>query len=354
MVGDMPDPRSRILSSLGFAQINHLPPVRHEAASLLVRDIYRQVERDFGVLAPPVVLHAPAPEVLAAAWSLLRETMLAPGSVERAAKEAVAAAVSRSNECTYCVVVHDHVRADLLRRAERPPSPSAAAEQDTVRWLTRVGEPAPPLAADQLAELVAVAVLMHYLNRMVAVFLDAVPLPAPAPRWLLDPVVKQLGRVIGDADRRVTSSGSTAAAPAPPVPDLWWAGSRAPLHGALAAAATVIDDAGARTVPAPVRELLDRELGGWDARQRGPGLSWATDACSSLPVTHRAIGRLVLLFAFAPHAVDRADLVATGADDRELVEIGAWASLTTGRRIGTDLARRSDLGRGEGGARPRT
>ena len=99
---------------------------------------------------------------------------------------------------------------------------------------------------------------------------------------------------------------------------------------------------------------LIRELGGWDGRQRGPGLSWATDACSSLPVAHRAIGRLVLLFAFAPHAVDRADLVATGAGDRELVEIGAWASLTTARRIGTDLAHRSDLGRGEGGARPTT
>jgi len=194
---------------------------------------------------------------------------------------------------------------------------------------------------DQLADLVAVVVLMHYTNRMVAVFLNEVPLPSHVPGWMLDPVARRLGRIIGDADGRVRAAAPATASPTTPVPDLWWTASREALRDAFTGAATVIEQAGTRTVPAPVREMLDRELDGWSGQQRELDLSWAADACSSLPVADQATGRLVLLFAFAPYRVDRADLVATGAGDRELVEIGAWASLTTARRVGSRLARSS-------------
>jgi len=43
---------------------------------------------------------------LAASWLMLREALLVPGFVDRATKEAVAAAVSVGNTCPYCVAVH--------------------------------------------------------------------------------------------------------------------------------------------------------------------------------------------------------------------------------------------------------
>src|SRR5436190_17347640 len=88
-----------------MAQIRYVAPVRPGAAQDPVATVYAQVEQDFGMLAPPVGLHSPAPGALAACWAMLRETLIA-GPGERAAREAVAAGVSLGNTCPYCVQVH--------------------------------------------------------------------------------------------------------------------------------------------------------------------------------------------------------------------------------------------------------
>ncbi|MEV6623168.1 carboxymuconolactone decarboxylase family protein, partial [Amycolatopsis sp. NPDC051114] len=93
--------------------VKYVEAVRPRHARGLVRDVYRQVERDFGMLAPPVALHSPAPEVLAAAWLMLRESLVAGGTASRADKEVVAAAVSAANSCPYCVEVHGMALASL-------------------------------------------------------------------------------------------------------------------------------------------------------------------------------------------------------------------------------------------------
>src|SRR3954466_10645569 len=98
--------------------VKYVEAVRPRHARGLVRDVYRQVERDFGMLAPPVALHSPAPEVLAAAWLMLRESLgagggwvgggagVGGGTGSGAGREAGAAAVSAANSCPYCVEVH--------------------------------------------------------------------------------------------------------------------------------------------------------------------------------------------------------------------------------------------------------
>lgn len=65
--------------------------------SQLAQSVYAQMRRDF-MVAAPFALHAEIPELLAAAWALVRETLFA-GQEPRAKKEIVAAAVSASNEC---------------------------------------------------------------------------------------------------------------------------------------------------------------------------------------------------------------------------------------------------------------
>src|SRR5262245_46071589 len=74
-------------------------------ADPLTQAVAGQVERDFGAFVPPLALHASVPSVLAACWAMLREALVTV-HVERARKEAVAAAVSRANACTYCVDAH--------------------------------------------------------------------------------------------------------------------------------------------------------------------------------------------------------------------------------------------------------
>jgi AhpD family alkylhydroperoxidase len=90
-------------------QVHGVRPVARHAAQGLVAAIYAQIEQDFGAIVAPFSLHSPDPQVLASNWAITRETLVVPGSVPRRAKEAVAAAVSKANECPFCVDVHTTV-----------------------------------------------------------------------------------------------------------------------------------------------------------------------------------------------------------------------------------------------------
>src|SRR5215208_6704426 len=84
--------------------IRYVEPVRYGSATGLTAELYRQMRADF-MLGPVLTLHSPAPEVMTCVWSVLRETLLA-GRVDRASKETVAAAVSKKNQCPFCVDAH--------------------------------------------------------------------------------------------------------------------------------------------------------------------------------------------------------------------------------------------------------
>ncbi|MCT9933218.1 carboxymuconolactone decarboxylase family protein [Planotetraspora sp. A-T 1434] len=354
--------RATLRNSL--TQVRHVSPVRPDAAGGLVAKVYDQVERDFGMLAPPMILHSPAPETLAASWLMLRESLLAAGSVTRAVREVVATTVSIGNACPYCVDVHRETLRGLSRgahaseiaegRFEAIPDPGvrrtaewarAAANRDTA---VRQALPAPP---GQVGELVAVAVTFHYLNRMVNVFLDDSPLPPKVPAAVRGPALRLLGLLMRPAARRaVTPGASLDLLPAALLPgDMSWAGagartgagaeeSGAHIAGAFARAAAAIEAAGRRSVPDPVRELVVAELSAWSGRPVGPSRGWATDAVSVLPAAQRPAGRLALLTALASYQVDRSvvdDFRGAEPGDRALVELTAWASLAAAREVGS-------------------
>ena len=112
-----------VLGQLGLTQVRYVSPVRRGAAQGLAGRVYEQVEREFGVLAPSLALLSPAPQVLAASWLMLRETLLVTRKVDRAAKEAVATTVSLGNTCPWCVTVDGTMVSGLaggLVLADRP------------------------------------------------------------------------------------------------------------------------------------------------------------------------------------------------------------------------------------------
>ncbi|RZQ61299.1 carboxymuconolactone decarboxylase family protein [Amycolatopsis suaedae] len=304
-------------------EVRYVRPVPPRRATGLVEAVYRQVERDFGMLAPPVALHSPAPEVLAASWALLRESLVATGVTGRADRERVATAVSLANECSYCAEVHGQALTTLG-------AGEVTFELD--RWVRGAGPP-PALPAGGLAELIAVAVTFHYLNRMVTVFLGRSPLPDRVPASARGPARAVLGRVMRLVPARAGAATGLLPA-APPPADLAWAGT-GPLAEAFAAAAAAVDAAAARSVPSPVRELVADTLSTWDGVMPGPGRSWAGPLAATVPGPHRAAARLALLTALAPAQVDAA--VVDGFGDRDLIELTAWASLAAARVLGARL-----------------
>jgi AhpD family alkylhydroperoxidase len=335
-----------------LAQVRHVAPIRPGQARGLVADVYRQLQRDFGMLAPPVCLHAPAPDVLAAVWLVLRETLVATGAASRATKEAVAAAVSHANACPYCVDVHTTALRGLTRARHaaaiadgRPDAVHDPALRAAAAWAhdsgTRDGATRHRLAvpADAAAELVGVAVAFHYLNRMVNVFLDRSPIPPHLPAAVRSGIQQVLGWLMAPTARRRRAPGAALdLLPAAPLPaELSWAGSTPRLAATFGRAAGALDAAGARSVPLAVRSLVLYRLTAWDGTAPGPSRAWVDDAVAELDPQDRPAGRLALLTAFAsyqvgPSTVD--DVRRQGTDDATLVELAAWASFAAARRVG--------------------
>jgi AhpD family alkylhydroperoxidase len=329
-----------------LAQIRYISPVLPDRAEGLVGRVYAQAERDFGFVAPPLVLHSPAPDVLAATWLMLRETLLANNSSARAQKEVVAAAVSVANECPYCVAVHSAAVRDLVDGSV--PAEIAAGRFADVAdpglrgialWARDTGLPgrAQPAPLNSFPELAGVAVTFHYLNRMVTIFLPESPLPPLTPKPMGGWVMGMLASAMV-APSPVPGASLDLLPDAPLPAEFSWAGGEPPIAAALARAAAAIDAAGSRTIPEPVRELVLDRLRDWDGRVPGPSRAWADEAAGVLSPGDRPLGRLALLAAFAPHQITKSDIQATGpAEDEALVATTSWASMAAARSIGSGL-----------------
>jgi AhpD family alkylhydroperoxidase len=329
-----------------LAQIRYVSPVLPGRADGVVRSVYEQAERDFGLVAPPLVLHSPAPPALAASWLMLRETLLANGTAARAHKEAVAAAVSVANECPYCVAVHSAA----LRALSGGSGPAEIAAgrldnvadpglRETARWAGQTGHSsrARPAPDSAFPELAGVAVTFHYLNRMVTMFLPESPLPPLTPKPMG-------GWVMGMLASAMTAPSPVPGAaldllPAAPLPaEFSWAAGQPHVATALARAAAAIDAIGGQVIPEPARALVLDRLAGWDGRAQGPSRSWADDGAGRLSPADRPFGRLALLAAFAPYQVTKDDVQALApAGSEALVTVTSWASMAAARRIGSWL-----------------
>jgi alkylhydroperoxidase family enzyme len=343
-----------MLNQLGLIQIRYVSPVRRSAARGLVGRVYEQVEREFGLLAPSLALFSPAPEVLAASWLMLRETLLVGRAVDRSAKEAVATTVSLGNACPWCVSVHSTMLSGLAGGlvlanypAERVADPRLRAVTTWAQDCRTEGgavlhEPACP--AGEAAELIGTVVLFHYYNRMVNVFLTEVPLPPGAPRMALGPVMRILDRRLRPAAMRTHEPGTALELlPAAALPrDLSWVSGDPVTEDAYARGCAAVEAGGTRSVPPSVRDLVLAELADWHGEPRGPSRSWADTAVSSLPQADQPAGRLALLTALASAQVDRSVVQAFRSSqpgDSALVELTAWASFAAARRVGTWIPR---------------
>jgi len=320
-------------------QVRHVAPVRPRHADGLVAAVYRQVERDFGMLAPPVALHSPAPGPLAASWLMLRESLVATGLVDRAAKEAVASAVSESNACPYCVEVHSATLDGLPPSADAGPIGVWAKASGTRQQASTAEVPFP---AEQAPELIGVAVTFQYLNRMVHVFLGESPLPPNVPAAARGKARRFLGWFMGAAAAKTVRSGESLEflPDAPLAEDLSWATGNPTIAGTFARAAAAIEVAGERSVPRPVRELVAARLSEWDGERTGPSRAWVNEAIADLAPADRSAGRLALLTAFASFQIDQFIVDEFRRDhpgDDTLVELVSWSSMAAARRIGSWL-----------------
>lgn len=348
---------ARLASSVVQRQVRYVTPVPASAATGLVARVYTQIEQEMRLVVPPALLHSPVPELLAAYWMLMREPLLPTGQVDRGTKEAVAAAVSVATICPYCVEMHSVSMYDLSTEhdaeaiaGDRLGDLHNPQLREVAEWARSAHEPDAPAAlsatfsAAARAELIGVVVSLHYLTRMVNVFLSSFLLPpglGPRGRRRFK---RGVSRILRSTlrDPREPGRSLPLLPAAPPRVDAAWAAGSPPVADAVSRSYAAFEVAGARSLSPAVRAVVLDRLDRWRGEDTGLGMAWCEDLIEGLPPADRVAGRLALLTALASYQVDEnvvAEFRRYHPDDATLIEAAAWASFAASRLIGARQGR---------------
>lgn len=332
-------------------QIRYIQPVKRGEARGVVADVYRQMERDFQI-APPLTVHSPLPALLAAVWTATRESLIAQPA-DRVIRETLAAAVSQTNTCPFCVDVHGMMldgagRHDLARAVgQNDVRETGDARMNSVfEWAKATRSPdaailrIPPFPQNDAPQIIGTAVLFHYINRVVNVFLEESPMPVRLSRLMKRLAGSTLMKRIATVD--ATPGESLRFLPGAPLPkDFSWAASNDAVAGAYARLAKVVEEVGVKALSDQVRSLVKSCVEAWRGEEMGLSRAWTENAMLGLGVREHPAARLALLAALASHQIDHRvvyEFRANRPRDEDLVSAVAWASFTAARKVGTRLA----------------
>ncbi|RFU86529.1 DNA-binding protein [Streptomyces triticagri] len=274
-------------------------------------EVYRQLADDFGTdrAATFTVLSA-SPELLASAWALVRESLLAgPGT--RTGREVAALGVSLANRCRFCIDAHTmflHATgdADLGETIAAGGVPGDPEYARLLAWAKASRAPAAagrtelPFPADQSPGYVGTALAFHFINRIASALLTESVLPCDLQR--LRAVRSAAGRSFRRAVRAELAPGeSLVLLPEGERAVPQWAGDSpvGPAYAALRSVALM----GAAFLDEDEQARAREMLSAWDGAH--PPAYWP-----ELPGRDRPALRLVLLAAIAPYRIEQEDVDA--------------------------------------------
>ncbi|MCF2131797.1 carboxymuconolactone decarboxylase family protein [Strepomyces sp. STD 3.1] len=314
-------------------RFRHTAPPPPKAATGRVAEVYAQLARDFGIAEPPTfVALSSAPALLAAAWALMRESLIA-GPGDRTGKEIAALGVSAANKCPYCVDAHtvllhatgDHALAERLARGAEPEDERHARVLD---WARRSREPEAvrepyPFPREEAPGYLGTVLAFHFINRVVSSLVTENLLPADVQR--LRPVRSLAGRSLSRTVRRDAAPGAALNLLDDPGPGPQWAAGTpvGPAYAALRTAAL----SGAGLLDTDDQALVRRTVDAWGGAH--PPL-----VPDPFPDRRTRPGaRLALLAACAPYRITDADVAAWRGPEHtdhclvHLVAYGAFAAV---------------------------
>lgn len=145
--------------------------VEPEAATGMLGELYTQIAKARGGIADIHKVQSLNPRAMAAHLDLYKAIMFQPGPLPRQWREAIAVAVSRANECAYCVA-HHQAALDGLEATDVPPAlldwaaratslPGAASESD-ISMLRALG-----LSDRAILDAILTVGYFNYVNRLV-------------------------------------------------------------------------------------------------------------------------------------------------------------------------------------------
>jgi AhpD family alkylhydroperoxidase len=327
---------------LALPKADALGPADHRALD--------EIRAAFGAAVPPAVLHLVVPELFRAFWGMQRDTLIR-GSVDRRLKELVAAGISLSNKCPYCVDAHTGalfsleapVAAEALARDDVD-SISDPTQQALTAWARRSGSeadaafPRTSFSAEQRAEIFGTAFSFHYLNRVVSVFLPKSPFIGPAA--LRELTRRNLRRVMTpspppagsfDTNLGLRLDGYTS--------PFDWARPNPVVARRLAVMIETTERYGQKHLPDAVRSAVSYSVLNWNGAEPPLGRAWLDTLCCTVESAHRPVAELCALVARAPSMITptlvAASLEALRGSSEALFSAVAWSALEAARQVGS-------------------
>ena len=330
--------------------IKYIQPLRPNLAQGTVADVYTQVMQDFGIISEYFLIHSPIPKLLSGIWMVCRETEIV-GEVPRQFKEAIAAAISQTNGCSYCTDMHTIMLSSSGQKEAAIAIKKGQFEQISnnklklfTDWAKTTSSArsamlnAQPYSRQQVPEIVGTAVFSHYINRMATILLCDTPLPSNQ-RWLKGPLKHFATNIFSKAISKSKKIGEAKFLFKTDLPnDLRWAKSAPNVADAYACFALAVEEAGEYALPAKVRSFVKEEIDEWRGETSALKLAWSEDAVSRLEAPLQAAAELALLTAVSPHDVKDEvvlDFKKHFPEEGKLIGALAWASFTAARKIGT-------------------
>ncbi|RII09281.1 Carboxymuconolactone decarboxylase family protein [Streptomyces sp. YIM 130001] len=286
-------------------------PTAPKNATGRAAEVYRQLAGDFGTdRASTFTVLSAAPELLAAAWSLVRESLLV-GPDTRTGREVAALGVSLANRCRFCIDAHtiflhatgDAELGETIAAGGVPDDPEYAGLLAWAKASRAPGaavRPAPPFPADRAPGYLGTVLAFHFINRIASALLTESVLPCDLQR--MRAVRSAAGRSFRHAVRADLPPGESLVLLGEEVRQVpQWAGN-SPVGHAYAALRSVAL-MGAAFLDPDEQRLLNETLTAWDGAHPAP--YWP-----ELPGRDRPALRLALLAAIAPYRIEQDDIDA--------------------------------------------
>ncbi|WP_157245852.1 DNA-binding protein [Nonomuraea typhae] len=301
------------------ALIRHIRPVRPERARGLVAEVYAQVNAEYSSIGPAVMMMSPSDELMAAGWSLMRESQLAAG-VPLLDKAVVALGVALAIGLPYEV----HTMREVVRRlggpdiadaVEHTVAPGDGRLGALLAWAVSTGSEEPveaPFGDGERAEIIGTVVFTHFINRVAAAMLPPGLTPGSLsedepPAFEDAPVLREPVRNLAPGATLPLLKGL----PAGEEPG-WAEGS--PI-GAAFAALSACARQGAALLSPGAAELAVETIAAYGGLLRPVG-AWLDEALAPLPEDERKGARVVVLAGLAPDELTDEDVAAWRATDR--------------------------------------
>lgn len=347
-----------LFDAMSVQPMRYVSAVPRTKATGLTRETYRMISDDF-FRNGSLTSRSKVPELMAAIWTVGRETMLVADKVDRTTKDAMCAVLSQANACPYCgdmliSLVHaggDHGAARDIRVGD-----AFSSADETLRkrleWTLAIASgseievPPTPFSDEQLPEMLGTLLGMSDINRFSHVVMADSPVQAPLGLdWVKGWALRLFGKELEVTRRKALQPGRAlrllpeASLPA----DLQWAKSNRRVADAVARFTATVEREGVKAVSPQTRQAVQASLATWHGESMPLDGAWIDDEVKGLAGEDRAVARLAIVLAKAPYRTTESmvqEVLGEAGDEERFIRILAWASFTGAKRFTNIVAQR--------------